>query len=84
MVTEDDLTLGGGHKMKCEDHVSQMRVLETMYFINYGYPNKFYKKRKKDFSPTPINFLKFKHLFTKNYFVSDEKYISSLMKNIIK
>ena len=32
LVTEDDLTLGGGHTMQCIDHVSQKCILE-IYII---------------------------------------------------
>ena len=33
MVTEDDLTLGGGHTLQCTGHVSQKYMLETYIIL---------------------------------------------------
>ena len=33
MVTEDDLTLGGGHTAQCTDDMAQNRALETCIIL---------------------------------------------------
>ena len=45
MVSEDDLTLGGGHTVQYIDHISQKCTLETYIIL---LTNKFNKQNNKN------------------------------------